>query len=373
MRFKQNLKSMSKCLGTRLCLVLFLILTSGVALAQNLWSSSEMRRAGIHTESFQPICFSHDDKTLAGFDRASFEEKKNGVFYRVWFIEFDREGKVKETRSVPVELKSLQQGEFSPDDRSFLLIGNRGTTYDLISMTDMKVSPFFKPEPGKPGFRADPAVLWTENNQLLVSGYPYSAERFVGPKTIARIDMASASFENGPELSTLERSLERLWFSSYLTQTSAFFAQKYSGLAVLSYWNSDGIKEISRAFQFRGFWANGGRLLGSSQAVKDGPEELFLYDAKTDQRTVLATSDEPYRYLFLSRDGRTALVSQADEAYGRINASVAQESQNWELRPLKSSRPGAVETLPAGWMRLSSRGKLVCHVSRNGLRTFLLD
>ena len=332
-----------------------------------------MSRAGIHTESFQPICFSHNDKTLAGFDRASFEEKKSGIFYRVWFIRFDREGRVSESKSVKVGLKSLQQGEFSPDDQKFLLIGNRGTTYHLVDLSDMSVSPFYEPKLGQPGFRAEPAVLWTEGNQLLVSGHSYSAERFVGPKTIAHIDLDQSAFHEGPELRTVERSLKRLWFSSYVTQSTAFFAQKYSGLAVLSYWNGETVTEISRAFRYRGFWANSGRLLGSSQSVQGGPEELFLYDAESGERTVIASSAEPFRYLFLSRDGKTALVSQADKAYGRLKVSVAKEEESWQMRVLSDSRPGTSKTLPAGWMRLSSQGKLVCHVSRNGLRTFLLD
>lgn len=326
-----------------------------------------MRAAGIQPGSFQPIAFSHDDRWLAAFDRAPFEEKKEGTFYRLWFLQIGRDGQLGEIKSVALDLKNLQQGEFTPDDESFVVIGNRGTTFLRIRMEDMKVTPVLRPDWGKKGFRADPAVLWTENDTLYVLGYPYDEARFVEPKTVAVL-RANDEFEVGPNLTALEKGVERLWFTNYLSPRSAFFGQKYPELSILSHWDGEQVFEIDRAPRFLGFWGNGGRLLYSARRSEE-LTELLIYDVAGGEKTVIASQEEPYRYLFLSRDGETALFSKAVPE-GRLESYIARADDGWKVTPLVGDRQGDVRSLAAGWMRISSTGDYVCHISSGGLSIY---
>lgn len=336
-------------------------------------TSSSLRTLGVDPTTFQPIVFSHNETMLAAFDQAPFEDKKAGNFYRLWFFEIGRDGKLGKAHKVPVPLATLQQGEFSPDDRSFIVLGNRGTAFHKVDLKSFALTPLFEPEWGKPGFRADPAVLWTDRQRLYVAGRPYDAQRFVETATIATLNpqaTGAAVFERGPDITTLEKGLERLWVSTYLSDSAAFFGQKYPQLTLLSYWNGERVTEFDRGWKYNGFWSGNGRLLYAVRRTEGAPSVLTLYDAKNDSKTEIATSPETYTYLFLSRDGRTALFSQKSSTAGRLEVFFAQEQDGWKVHPLSADSRGQARSLATGWMRLSSNGRYVCHIGPTGLTLY---
>lgn len=355
-----------------LLIALFAILVAP-CLAEDQLTTSELRRLGVHPERLQPIAFSHDDRTLAAFDRATFEEKKEGVFYRLWLFDIQRDGTFGEARSVPITLKNFQQGEFTPDDSHFVLIGNRGTTFQAVDLKSLEVQDILIPEYGEPGFRADPPVLWTEGGRLYVTGHPYDKNRFVETRTVATLQHKSDAeweFERSRDIGTLEKDIERLQVACYLTDSSGYFGQKYPEVTLLNFWDGEKVTEFDRAWKFSGFWSNGGRLIYSTRRGEGLDSELMLYDAKKDTKTVLATDPEDYRYLFLSRDGRTAITSQLSETEGRLTPWYAKDSEDWKLKPVVTDASGNPRTVPAGWMRLSSTGSHMAHVGPNGIALF---
>lgn len=356
-------------------LLLSLVLTVSLSAEERL-TSSQLRNQGVHADTLQPIVFSHDNRILAAFDRAKFEQKKDGVFYRLWFFEIERDGTFGNARSVNIPLKTLEQGEFTPDDDKFIVLGNRGTTFYSVDVAEGSVEPLMKPEWGTGGFRADPPVLWTEGGKLFVTGRPYDKERFVETRTVATLRTSASEderFQRGSDISTLEKGIERLWFANYVNGQSAFFGQKYPQTTILSYWNGDSISEIDRAWKYLGFWVNSGRLLFSVKRGENQPCELSLFDADSGEITKIGSDTNDYRYIFLSRNGETALTSQLDREAERLVPLYATESGNWELKPVVTDRTGKARTLPAGWMRLSSDGQVMCHVGPNGLSLFQLN
>lgn len=355
--------------------LLLSLLTLTPTWAQESLTGVRMRSLGINASTLQPITFNHSSSQLVAFDRAPFEMKKQGVFYRLWFFEISPQGQLGEIRSVDLPLKSMQQGEFTPDDKYFIALGNRGTTFLAVDMSTLQVKALMNPNWGEAGFRADPAVLWTEEGSLFVLGRPYDKERFVETRTVARVTVDSASdgtFERGPDITTLEKSLDRLWFTNYVSDKAAFFGQKYPSLTILSFWDGEAVTEIDRAWKYTGFWGNAGRLLYTARRAEQEPGELALFDSATGTHKVLARDPQGYRYLFLSRDGQTALVSQLSETAGRVVPFYARESDDWALKPLVTDKKGQSKTLPAGWMRLSSDGGLACHIGARGLQIFTL-
>lgn len=340
------------------------------ASAEERLASSRLRSLGVDTSSLQPIAFSHNDRLFAAFDRASFEEKKNGVFFHLWFFEIERDGRFGKVRSVDVPLASFQQGEFTPDDRYFILVGNRGTTFLSVDLRSDTLVTLLEPQKGQSGFRADPSVLWTEGDKLYVTGFPYDEHRFIETRTIATLRpnaQPNERFQRNIDLAKVERNLDRLWFSNYVTDTSAFYGQKFPEATRLSFWDGERIREFDRGWKFVGFWGNAGRLLYAVRRFQGGESELTLYDSKDNTKKVLASAPYDFRYLFLSRDGKTALTSHLHTSEGRLTPWYAKEADGWTLKPLLTDARGEPRTIPTGWMRLASRGDRACHVGPNGI------
>lgn len=349
-------------------------LVSLPVLSQERVGSSQLRAAGISTSSFQPIVFSHNERWLAGFDQASFEEKKQGIFFRLWFLEIGSDGKVLRYQKVPLKMASLLQGQFTPGDDAFLILGNRGTVLSKVDLKTFRITPIMEPEPGTAGFRADPAVIWTEDGSIYAVGYPYDTARFVSPRTVAKIDpnaTGADAFEPGPDLTTLEKGIERQWFANYLSPSSIFYGQKYADQVILSHWNGKTRTEFDRARRMWGSWGHAGKILYS---VERSPElsELMLFDSRSGNKTTLTSGSEVYRYLFLSHDGHTAVASLMVPEGRRLTTFFARSNDGWKLQPLESDTRGRARTQAAGWMRVSSRGSLLAHVSANGLTIYPL-
>jgi hypothetical protein len=354
--------------------MLFCLLCTGLAWGQERKSTADLRQAGINTDSFQPIGWSHNDRWMMGWDEAPFEEKKAGVFFRLWLFEIAPNGLVGRIQKVPLKMANFLQAEFTPNDDAIVIMGNRGTLWEKLDMKSFALSPLLEPELGKAGFRSDPSVLWTEGGALYTVGFPYDEARFIGPRTIATINpdgTGAAAFKAGPDLSTLEKGIERLWMSNYMSPSSAFYGQRYTDSVVLSHWDGQQRAEFDRAQRMWGSWGNSGRLLYSVQR-SDTVSELLVFDARTGSKTVIASGPEVYRYLFLSRDGNTALASVMVPQGRRLSTFYARARDGWKLHPIEADPSGRARSLAAGFMRLSSRGGLMAHVSSTGLVVYPL-
>lgn len=364
----------SACLKRWLTVVLLCLLVAPLW-GQERKTTSELRQAGIDTDSFQPIAWSHNDKWLAAFDEAPLEEKKEGIFYRLWFLEVSPSGSVQRIQKVPLKMASFQQGEFTARDDAFIIMGNRGTAFYKLDLKSFTMTSILEPQLGTPGFRSDPTILWTEGGRMYTVGFPYDEGRFVNARTVATVDpgrTGASAFEAGPDLSTLEKGLDRMWFSNYLSPNSIFYGQKYSDVVVLSHWDGNVASEFDRGTRKWGSWGNAGRILYSIERNRD-LSELVIFDSRTKAKTVLASGPDVYRYTFLSRDGSTALVSQMVPEGRRLTTYLARAADGWKLQPLETDSQGRPRTISAGWMRLSSQGKMVAHISSTGLAVYALS
>lgn len=355
-------------------LALLLLLFSTSAWSQERKGAAELRQAGVNFDTFQPICWSHNDRWLTAYDEATFEEKKGGVFYRLWFLEVGANGTITRMQKVPLKMASFLQGEFTPNDDAFIILGNRGTVFEKLDMKSFAISPLLVPEEGKAGFRADPTILWTEGGTLYTVGHPYDEARFINARTIAAVNpngSGAEAFKAGPDISTLEQGIERMWFANYLTPSSTFYGQKYPGTVILSHWDGQKVTEFDRATRVWGSWGNAGRLVYSAERSPE-VSELMVFDSKTKSKTVLASGADVYRYLFLSRDGGTALFSLMIPEGRRLSTFFARAADGWKLHPLEVDASGRPRSVAAGWMRLSSKGTYMAHISSSGLVLFSL-
>ncbi|MCR5661783.1 MAG: hypothetical protein K6G50_06610, partial [bacterium] len=93
--------------------------------------------------------------------------------------------------------------------------------------------------------------------------------------------------------------------------------------------------------------------------------DLMLYDSKTDKTQTIASSiDTPYKYVFLSANGKAMIACKMDEKAGRLSIFTANEDNNWELKGVK----GMGNSISIGYIRISYDGKHMLLQNESGLR-----
>ncbi len=353
-------------------ITLFLLLTTMLpATAEDRLRASELRSLGVDMFTFQPIAYSHDGRLLAAFDKAPFEEKKEGRYFRLWLIPVTADARFGTVRKVELPIVSFEQGSFTPDDRGFVILSKARTTFTMVDVNTMEFRNFMEYQPGVPGFRAEPAVLWTNGGQLMVTGTPYDENRFVKGRYIATIDVSKEgpdAFTTGPEVQSLERRINGMRFVNYNRTDLGFFGHKINDQSILSVWEGgDTVKEFDRAVAYHGVWGSGSRLLFSALRGKD-QHELAIYDADSGQKTVLEAGAKPYSYLFLSKDAGTAVACQMDNESGRMDVFYAREEDGNQVKPVPQFKNARV-----GWLRVSSHGKTLVLFNQLGMQVVNLE
>ena len=91
----------------------------------------------------------------------------------------------------------------------------------------------------------------------------------------------------------------------------------------------------------------------------------MLYDSKTDKtQTIASTTGTPYKYVFLSDNGKALIACKMDEKAGRLSIFTANEDNNWELKNVK----GLGNSISIGYIRISYDGKHMLLHNESGLR-----
>lgn len=350
--------------------LLLLILLMAPSLADDRLRASELRSMGMDMFTFQPIAFSHDGRLLAGLDKAPFERKKEGFFFRLWLIPVTSDARFGEVRKVELPISSFEQGCFTPDDSGFLIISKARTVFTLVDTASLEYKNLMEPQPGTPGFRAEPAVLWTAAGKLLVTGTPYDENKYINSRYIASIDWTqegAAAFNPVVDVHKLESSVKRMHHVNYHSTELGFFSQKTKEETVLSVWEGgDTLREIDRAPRYHGFWGSGTRFLLSAQRGED-QHELAIYDADLGQMFSLEKGASPFSYLFLSKDGTTGIACHIDQKSGKMDVFYTRGTEG-PVMPVTKFKDARV-----GWLRVSTSGKVLVLFNQLGLEAVTLE
>ncbi|MCA9794839.1 MAG: hypothetical protein KC910_23690 [Candidatus Eremiobacteraeota bacterium] len=343
---------------------LLLIALTVSALADGDTRASRLRSEGIDIFSFQPIMWAHSSRTLAGYDRPTLEEKKKGIFFRLWFLDFTVDGQLEKTRWVPLSIPNFEQASFSPDDTKVLIVSNAGTQVVSVDTTTLQVSDVMKYEKGVPGFRVQPPVMWTCNGQLLTLGHIYDSQRFADFQSIAKVDPYKTgvdAFTPVRQIFRFERSIPGIEFLIYPSDHLAFFTRKVGEESVLATWDGTDKRDIDRAPRFNGYWAETSKLFYSANRP-DGTCDLIVYDALDGTSYKCASGPTPYRYLFMSGDGSTGLACQIDNVSQRMDVFVCREKDGFKAQPVP-----ALKGTKVGWLRISEDGRYAASFTERGL------
>lgn len=325
--------------------------------------AGELRRAGVDLYTFQPITFSARGRLLVAHEKAPLEDKKKGVTYKLWVLRLASDGRLESIRALPLSIPSLEQAALTPDERGLVIITRAGATYLLVDLETGEVHTLMEHRPGQPGFRAHPTVLWSFQGQLYTTGYYYDEEDYAGKTHIARLDLSRRgvdAFIRGPEVESLERSIADLQFLNYNSPRLGFFGARRGDDIALYRWQGGELVEIDRAPTYPALWGAASRMVYSAR--RPGGFDLVVYDADLDRRWKLDHTETPYRYLFLSADGSTAVACQFELKRGRMDVYYAKDRDDFKLQPVEG-----MQGVGIGWLRVASDGRFLSLYNESGL------
>ncbi|HXE73647.1 MAG TPA: hypothetical protein VNO81_13380, partial [Candidatus Nitrosotenuis sp.] len=269
--------------------------------------AGELEKLGVDPLTARPIEFSDDGRTLLLFQSSDTQDKARGFPVTLILLSLGSDASVQGARRILLPVPSIEALALTADARSAVLLTQSGASFYVVDLETGGLRPLMLHKPGQPGFRADPSVLWRYHDQLYTIGYFYDQEDYAEDNVIAAIDPSRTgveAFRGGPNVYRLQRSLEGLHFSGYLSPSLGFLGDKRRDETVLFEWRDGSpLKEIDRASAFLSFWGEDERLLYTARRPT-GVMEVVLYDASSGQRQILANDDKTtWGYVVLAKDG----------------------------------------------------------------------
>lgn len=367
--FQQGGTRMQKRLIQTALACFLLFLCSSLAQANvNLSTKAELKKFGVDFNNFQIISFSPDGKSLLGFQKNSPADISKGRAFTFVNLKLNSNGKITSSRTYTLPLKSVEQTCFTPDSKSIVIVSHSGACIDRLDLEDGKITHIMAHFPGEKGFRSFPPVLTLDGDKMLASGYIYDENDVSGKDALYFLDPYKQkldAFTLITDVHSMEKKL-KAENSAYPNRDFIFFGH-YDGKKYHMYrWT--GIEEETRQFDegkdLVGYWCNAHRMAYGIQRDRQS-YDLMLYDAKTNEKIPLIEgSNVPYKYVFLSGNGKTVVANQINPTSARTSLVFSSEENNWATKPIE----GLDRSISIGKIRLSNDGKKMAFISTTGLR-----
>jgi hypothetical protein len=325
-----------------------------------------LRNLGLDPDRFLLASFSPDGRKILGSEPGTTEEIAKGIAHKVFILSVRSDGQITQAKRYEIP-EAIEQISFTPDGRQVVMIARSGATWLVLDLQSGQVRTFHEHVSGQPGFRAYPLIVRIEGGRLLATGYFYDEKDFGGPNALAEVDPSQtgiAAFTKTAEAGSVHNKLKDLAFYSYTAGDRGFFCnQEGKQLFRLYHWVAGNEPVQFDEAQLFTAYDGAGECAAYSARRAEGVEELILFDASTGNRKVLATSESPFLYLTLSKDGERVVVTQLAQQEDRVLYFVASPGTEMELKPV----PG-LPRARAGALRMTSDGKKFCLFNSEGLR-----
>ena len=346
-------------------LFLTLFLGGGPARADVVYATpEELKTFGINTPAFLIATFSPDGRAILGHEPGTAEDVAKGVLNKIFLLQLRSDGKVTGVRRYDLDLPVVEQVSFTPDGRQVVIITKSGATYAILDLATGKVRTIMEHQSKVPGFRAHPNILWLAGGKLLTLGYFYDKDDFAGYDVIAEIDPSKSgveAFREGPAVQPVERSLKKLVFHAYTNDHVGFFCTQEGNLQKFYRWVAGSPPAVvDEAPEFTAYMGADDRAAYAAQRATK-TSEVVLYDGAKGTRQVLGTDPYPFRYLTLSRDGSTVVVTQMVQGQMKLFSASPRNG-------MKLARIPSLPALRSGAIRLTEDGRRMFLFSSEGLR-----
>lgn len=368
MRFKHFFLA-AACLAT-------LALGADIAQADNHFTTAaDLKRNGIDAKEFKPVCFSPDGRSILGVLHNGKEGIAQGKKYSFAVMDIDNKLAISKVRLYDIDIPFIEQVSYTPDGKAVVFTSRSGATFQKLDLTTGKVSTILEHKVGQPGFRCYPLVIAIYNDQLIVNGFFYDKDDYAERNSVAVLDPNKTGVEAFTKIAEVQKAQSKarrdanFHIENLISTKYAFFTDDLGGDVEYHVWDLNdkelNLKTFDKGYRSVGLWSFSDRLLYSLQRSKTS-FDLMLYDANTNKKVEIATSKEiPYRNLFLSQDGKTAIFSEFNKNDTRTRTFYAREDEGWQVKPIEG-----YHELGYGLQRLSNDGKRMFLFTDKGMRIF---
>ncbi len=349
---------------------------AGIAQADNHFTTAaDLKRNGIDAKEFKPVCFSPDGKSILGVLYNGKEGISKGKKYSMAVLNIDNKLAIDKVRLYDIDIPFIEQVSYTPDGKAVVFTSRSGATFQKLDLSTGKVSTILEHKTGQPGFRCYPLVIAIYNDQLVVNGFFYDKDDYAERNAIAVLDPDKTGVEAFTKITEVQKAQNKarrdanFHVENLISTKYAFFTDDLGGNVEYHVWDLKdkdlNFKTFDKGYNSVGLWSFNDRLLYSLQRNKNS-FDLMLYDANTNKKVEIATSQPtPYRNLFLSHDGRTAIFSEFNKDDTRTRTFYAREDEGWQVKPIEG-----YHELSYGLQRLSNDGKRMFLFTDKGMRIF---
>lgn len=363
----------SSTIAKNLMLVAFVLMVLAPYCAKaSLTTVSSLNSQGITSRNFNVISISPNNRYICGYAR---EPRKSGTKQQIstiYILPITSQGSIGKARSYPLEgVNRIEQACFTPDSNSIVFITKAGAEFTRLDIATGTLETIMTYKKGSPGFRSYPEILRNSGNEMLAQGYFYDANNYAGRNIIAVLNPYKSgvgAFTIASDIQKAQQSMRRtnrVFTETFPRKDVGFMTIHIDGSCMFYRWNdSSGIKNYDKSKELLSAWGGGSRLLYSTKR-HDNTCDLCIYDGISDKKiTIDSKRKNPYMYVVLSADGRTAIFNDVSEKRDTTTLYYAKESENWKILPVKN----IPSKIPTGSMRISDDGTKAIFHNSEGIR-----
>lgn len=331
-----------------------------------LISNSKLQAMGINLKKLLLSNLSYDGTLLTARDPITdFKLKKQGFFHKYHLFYFGPEG-LQKTDLLLLPIPNAEQSILDEKGEHLLLEANEGADFYSVDLASKKIQKFFSHVPGQSGFRAEPSIHLVDG-AFYFEGYFHNAKGHVLQHGVARLDFdpeeKTVKFSevfNDDQVRSLLPGVATNWM--VMPPDKAMYLVRIPGRTDIVLMVADGhkIRELDHGVVFGGFDARRNRILYALKR-ESGEHETLVKDF-VENKTWKIGGNEPYTYVYLSKNSKTVLLTLMDFAHVLMTTYYGEEKDNFVLKPV----PG-LEKVPFGTIRLSGDGKHVVFFNKDGL------
>ncbi len=368
MRFKHIFLA-AACLAT-------LTFSSDMAQADNHFTTAaDLKRQGLDIKNFQPVSFSPDSSSILGIIYNGKEAVAQGKKYSLAVLSFDKKLAVTKVKKYDIDIPMIEQVTYTTDGNSVIFTSRSGATFQKLNLDTGEISTIMEHKAGTPGFRCYPLLMVQYKDQFIVNGFFYDKDDYAERNSVAILDTNKTGVEAFTKVAETQKAQSKAhrdsktYYECLVSPKYAFFIDNLGTIVDYSVWNLQDskldLKTFDKGLNTIGMWSFEDKLLYSIQRSKSN-YDLILYNADTNSKVNIAVGTQvPYRDLYLSQDGKTAMFSIMNQDYTRAKTCYARESENWQVKPIQG-----YNELAYGMQRISPNGQYMLVSTDKGIRIF---
>ncbi|MDO5296318.1 MAG: hypothetical protein Q4F00_06755 [bacterium] len=331
-------------------------------------TAMDFRAKGVNAKYLDLICMSTDNEYICFHSREPRDKDHDDFRNNVYVFKVNADNSLGSYKKYTITgIPSIEQLNFTPDNKSIIMISKMGATILKLDLASGKVTTIMEHIKGQPGFKVFPNILMHSDGELLIQGYFYDKDTFCGPNTICVLNYN----KTGLDAFTLASDVDKMQVETRRGHDTVIenFTRKDTGFWVMD--NKDkswscyrwidgkGVKEFDHAQEVPGLWGSESRLLYSAKRAPNS-YDLVVYDAKTDEKFKISEGRRtPYSYVFLADSGKTAIFNDINEQTKTTQIMYARESEGWAPKPLQ----GLDRRIPMGIERIALDGRKVMYLN----------